>query len=189
MAPTDSTIPTRLLPATLRPVPATADYVLGACAATEEAYPGADPAQSLELVLEGSVVAVATEGDGDPARLTVLGATEEERRAREDQLEAWIGDFTRAGLTYREVIGGRLYEAPYDRDLVAIALLAEAELTAMLAHEPDRFYATSRSAVQRHEFQPVAGSASRTDDQVREHLADHGAGVVFWSPDQQAWIS
>lgn len=66
MAPPPATIPTRLLPATLRPVPATTNYVLGTYTAGQEAYPGADPAQSLELLLEGEVVAVVTEGDGAP---------------------------------------------------------------------------------------------------------------------------
>ncbi|MFC6256222.1 hypothetical protein ACFP5Z_04090, partial [Kocuria oceani] len=139
MAPAHTTIPTRLLPATLRPVPATTGYVLGAYTATAEAYPGADAAQCLELFLEGTVVAVVTEGEGEPEQLTVRGATEEERRVREEQVEAWIGDFTRAGLSYQEVIGGRLYDVGYDRELVAIALLAEAELTAMFAQETERF--------------------------------------------------
>lgn len=189
MAPTHSTIPTRLLPATLRCVPATTGYVLGAYTATAEAYPGADPAQCLELLLEGAVVAVVTEGDGAPEQLRVLGATEEERRVRQQQVEAWIGDFTRAGLSYQEVIGGRLYEAPFDRELVAIALLAEAELTAMFAQETDRYYADSRTAVERQEFHPLSGSVSMTDEQIRELLAHHGPGVVFWSPAQHAWIT
>ena len=189
MAPTHSTTPTRLLPATLRCVPATTDYVLGAYTATQEAYPGADPAQCLELLLEGTVVAVVTEGDGAPEQLTVLGATEEERRVREEQLAAWIGDFTRAGLRYQEVIGGRLYEVGYDRELVAIALLAEAELTARFAQETDRFYAASRAAVARQDFHPLSGSSSMTDEQIREQLAHHGAEAVFWSSGQHAWIS
>ena len=189
MAPTNSTIPTRLLPATLRPVPATPDYMLGAYTATQEAYPGADPAQCLELLLEGTVVAVVTEGDGEPEQLTVMGATEQERRVREEQMEAWIGDFTRAGLSYQEVIGGRLYEAGYDRELVAIALLAEAELTAILAQEPDRFHAASRAAVARLDVHPLSGSSAMSDEQVRDRLAEHGVGVVFWSPTQHAWIS
>ncbi|GGG67164.1 hypothetical protein GCM10011374_34220 [Kocuria dechangensis] len=191
MTPTDpdTTVPTRLLPATLRPVPATADYVLGAYSATEEAYPGADPAQSVELLLEGTVVAVATEGDGDPAQLRVLGATEQERRVREEVLEAWIADFTGAGLVYRETIGGQLYEVDYDRELVATALLGEAELTAMLAHSSDRYYAVSWAAVQRQEFQALIGSSALTDEQVREQLDGHSVGVVFWSPTQHAWIS
>jgi hypothetical protein len=189
MTPTDTTIPTRLLPATLRPVPATADYVLGAYTATEEAYPGADPVQSVELLLEGTVVAVATEGDGDPAQLRTLGATQEERQVREEQLEAWIGDFTGAGLVYRETIGGQLFEVDYDRELVATALLGEAELTAMLAHASDRFYAVSRTAVQRQQVQRLIGSSAMTDEQVREQLDGHSVGVVFWSPHQHAWIS
>ncbi|MEX5257876.1 hypothetical protein [Kocuria arenosa] len=189
MAPTHSTIPTRLLPATLRPVPTTPGYVLGAYTATAEAYPGADAAQCLELLLEGTVVAVVTEGDGAPEQLTVRGATEEERRVREEQLEGWIGDFTRAGLSYQEVIGGRLYEVPYDRELVAIALLAEAELTAILAQGPDRVYAASRTAVARQDFHPLSGSFLMTDEQIREQLAHHGAGAVFWSPAQHAWIT
>ena len=189
MAPTHSTIPTRLLPATLRCVPATTDYVLGAYTATPEAYPGADAAQCLELLLEGTVVAVVTEGEGEPEQLSVRGVTEQERRVREEQVEAWIGDFTRAGLSYQEVIGGRLYEAGYDREMVAIVLLAEAELTARFTHETDRFYAASRTAVARQDFHPLSGSASMTDEQVREQLAHHGAGAVFWSPDQHAWIS
>ncbi|GGG71381.1 hypothetical protein GCM10011374_40080 [Kocuria dechangensis] len=191
MTPTvgDTTIPTRLLPATLRPVPATAPYVLGAYTATEEAYPGADPVQSVELVLGGTVVAVATEGDGDPAQLRTLGATEQERQEREEALEAWIGDFTRAGLVYREVIGGQLFEVDYDRELVATALLGEAELTAMFAHQTDRFYAVSRTAAARQEFQALIGSSTLTDEQVREQLDGHSVGVVFWSPAQHAWIS
>lgn len=189
MAPTHSTIPTRLLPATLRCVPATTDYVLGTYTATAEAYPGADAAQCLELLLEGTVVAVVTEGDGAPEQLRVLGATEQERRVREEQMEAWIGDFTRAGLSYQEVIGGRLYEVGYDRELVAIALLAEAELTAMFTHETDRFYAASRTAVARQDFHSLSGSSAMTDEQIREQLAHHGAGAVFWSPDQHAWIT
>ena len=189
MAPTHSTIPTRLLPATLRCVPATTGYVLGAYTATAEAYPGADPAQCLELLLEGTVVAVVTEGDGAPEQLTVLGATEEERRVREEQLAAWIGDFTRAGLRYQEVIGGRLYEVGYDRELVAIALLAEAELTTRFAHETDCFYAASRTAVARQDFHALSGSSSMTDEQIREQLAHHGAEAVFWSSGQHAWIS
>jgi hypothetical protein len=28
-----------------------------------------------------------------------------------------------------------------------------------------------------------------TDEQIREQLAHHGAGAVFWSPDQHAWIT
>ncbi|MEX5261511.1 hypothetical protein [Kocuria sp. CPCC 205263] len=186
---THSTIPIRLLPATLRPVPATTGYVLGAYTATQEAYPGADPAQCLELLLEGIVVAVVTEGDGEPEQLTVMGDTEEERRVREEQVEAWIGDFTRAGLSYQEVIGGRLYEVGYDRELVAIALLAEAELTARFAQETERFYAASRSAVARQDFHSLSGSSAMTDEQIREELAEYGAGVVFWSPAQRAWIS
>ncbi len=189
MAPTHSTIPTRLLPATLRCVPATPDYVLGAYTTGQEAYPGADPAQCLELLLEGAVVAVVTEGDGAPEQLSVRGATEEERRVREEQVEAWIGDFTRAGLSYQEVIGGRLYEVGYDRELVAIALLAEAELTAMFAQEADRFYAASRAAVARQDFHPLSGSSSMTDEQIREQLAHHGPGMVFWSPQEHAWIT
>ncbi len=189
MAPAHATIPIRLLPATLRPVPATMGYVLGAYTAGQEAYPGADPAQCLELLLEGTVVAVVTEGDGEPEQLTVRGATEAERQVREEQLAAWIGDFTRAGLSYQELIGGRLYEVPYDRELVAIALLAEAELTAMLAQEPDRYYAASPAAVARLDVHPLAGSSAMTAEQVREQLAEHGPGVVFWSPDQHAWIS
>ena len=189
MALTHSMIPTRLLPATLRPVPATSGYVLGAYTASQEAYPGADPAQCLELLLEGTVVAVVTEGDGEPERLTVRGATEQERQMREEQLQGWIGDFTRAGLSYQEVIGGRCYEVSYDRELVAIALLAEAELTAMFAQDPDRFYAASRTAVARQDFQSLTGSSSMTDEQIREELAEHGAGVVFWSPEEHAWIS
>lgn len=189
MASTHGTVPVRLLPATLRAVPATVDYVLGAYTATAEAYPGADPAQCLELLLEGTVVAVVTEGDGVPEQLRVLGGTEEERGGREKQLEAWIGDFTRAGLSYQEVLGGRLYEAPYDRELVAIALLAEAELTAMFIQETDRFYADSRTAVARQNIHPLSGSSSMTDEQVREQLVHHGAGVVFWSPQKQAWIT
>lgn len=185
----DTTIPTRLLPATLRPVPATADYALGAYTATEEAYPGADPVQSVELLLEGTAVAVAIEGDGDPAHLKVVGATEEERRVREEKLEAWIGDFTHAGLVYREVIGGDLYEVDYDRELVATALLGEAELTAQLASASDRFYAVSRAAAARQEFQELIGSSVMTDEQVREQLDGHSGGVVFWSPAQHAWIS
>jgi hypothetical protein len=188
MAPTHSTIPTRLLPATLRPVPATPDYVLGAYTATQEAYPGADAAQCLELLLGGTVVAVVTEGDGEPEKLTVRGVTEQERRVREQQMEAWIGDFTRAGLSYQEIIGGRLYEAPYDRELVAIALLAEAELTARFAQETDRYYAASRTAVARQDFHPLSGSSSMTDEQIREQLTHHEAEAVFWSPDQHAWI-
>lgn len=189
MAPTHTTIPTRLLPATLRPVPATTDYVLGAYTASQEAYPGADPAQCLELLLEGTVVAVVTEGDGAPEQLRVRGATEQERQMRQEQLEVWIGDFTRAGLSYQEVIGGRCYEVSYDRELVAIALLAEAELTARFTQEPERFYAASRTAVARQDFHPLAGSSSMTDEQIREELADHGAGVVFWSPEEYAWIT
>lgn len=189
MAPMHRTIPTRLLPATLRPVPATTDYVLGAYTATQEAYPGADPAQCLELLLEGAVVAVVTEGDGAPEQVRVLGATGEERQVREEQLEAWIGDFTAAGLRYQEVLGGRLYEVSYDRELVAIALLAEAELTARFAQETDRFYAASRAAVARQDFHPLSGSSAMTDEQVREQLAHHGAGVVFWSPGQHAWTT
>ena len=189
MAPTHSTIPTRLLPATLRCVPATTGYVLGAYTATAEAYPGADPAQCLELLLEDTVVAVVTEGDGAPEQLTVRGATEQERQMREEQLKAWIGDFTRAGLSYQELIGGRLYEVPYDRELVAIALLAEAELTALLAQEPDRYYAASRAAVARLDVHPLSAASAMTDEQVREQVAGHGSGVVFWSPDQHAWIS
>ncbi|MFF0905013.1 UNVERIFIED_CONTAM: hypothetical protein RF653_15160 [Kocuria sp. CPCC 205316] len=189
MAPAHTTIPTRLLPATLRPVPATTHYVLGAYTASQEAYPGADPAQCLELLLEGTVVAVVTEGDGAPEQLRVRGATEQECQVREEQLAAWIGDFTRAGLSYQELIGGRLYEVPYDRELVAIALLAEAELTAIFAQEPDRYYAASRTAVARLDVHPLAGSSAMTDEQIREQLAEHGPGVVFWSPAQHAWIS
>jgi hypothetical protein len=44
MAVPPATISTRLLPATLRRVPATTAYVLGAYIAGQEAYPGADPA-------------------------------------------------------------------------------------------------------------------------------------------------
>lgn len=189
MAPAHATIPTRLLPATLRPVPATTGYVLGAYTAVQEAYPGADPAQCLELLLEGAVVAVVTEGDGAPEQLTVRGATEQERQGREEQLAAWIGDFTRAGLSYQELIGGRLYEVAYDRELVAIALLAEAELTALLVQEPDRYYATSRAAVARLDVHPLSGSSAMSDEQVRDQLAEHGSGVVFWSPAQHAWVS
>lgn len=189
MAPMQCTIPTRLLPATLRCVPATPDYVLGTYTATQEAYPGADPAQCLELLLEGTVVAVVTEGNGESEQLRALGATEEERQKREEQLEAWIGDFTRAGLSYQEVIGGRLYEVGYDRELVAIALLAEAELTAMFTQETERFYAASRAAVARQDVHPLTDSAAMTDEQIREQLAGQGAGVVFWSPGQHAWIS
>jgi hypothetical protein len=189
MAIPPTTIPTRLLPATLRPVPATTDYVLGAYTAGQEAYPGADPAQSLELLLEGTVVAVITEGDGAPEQLSVRGATEQERRMREEQLEAWIYDFTRAGLSYQELIGGRLYEVPYDRELVAIALLAEAELTAILAGHTDRYYAASYTAVAHQDFQLLSGSSTLTDEQIREELAHHGPGLVFWSPDQHAWIN
>ena len=189
MALTHATIPTRLLPATLRPVPATTDYVLGAYTAGQEAYPGADPAQCLELLLEGTAVAVVTDGDGAPEQLTARGATEQERQMREEQLAAWIGDFTRAGLSYQEVIGGRLYEVPYDRELVAIVLLAEAELTANLAQETDRFYASSRAAVARLDVQSLTGSSSMTDEQIREQLAHHGPGAVFWSPAQHAWIT
>lgn len=140
-------------------------------------------------MLGGTVVAVATEGDGDPAQLRVLGVTEEERQGREEALEAWIGDFTGAGLVYREVIGGQLYEVDYDRELVATALLAEAELTAMLASASDRFYAVSRAAVQRQEIQTLTGSSTMTDEQVREQLDGHSVGVVFWSLAQHAWIS
>lgn len=189
MAPAHATIPTRLLPATLRPVPATTGYVLGAYTAVQEAYPGADPAQFLELLLEDTVVAVVTEGDGAPEQLTVRGATEVERQVREEQLQGWIEDFTRAGLNYQELIGGRLYEVAYDRELVAIALLAEAELTALLAQEPDRYYATSRAAVARLDVHPLSASSAMSDEQIREQLAGHGSGVVFWSPDQHAWIS
>lgn len=189
MAPTHSTIPTRLLPATLRCVPATPGYVLGAYTTSQEAYPGADPAQCLGLLLEGTVVAVVTEGDGEPEQLTVRSDTEKERRVREEQMEAWIGDFTRAGLSYQEIIGGRLYEAGYDRELVAITLLAEAELTARFAQETGRFYAASRTAVARQDFHPLAGSSSMTDEQIREQLAHHGAEAVFWSPDHHAWIT
>ncbi|WP_426120683.1 hypothetical protein [Kocuria sp. LHG3120] len=189
MAPTHSTFPTRLLPATLRCVPATPGYVLGAYTTSQEAYPGADAAQCLELLLEGAVVAVFTEGDGEPEQLRVRGDTEEERGVREEQVEAWIGDFTRAGLKYQEVIGGRLYEVGYDRELVAIALLAEAELTERFAQETDRFYAASRTAVARQDFHPLSGSSSMTDEQIREQLAGHGAGAVFWSPGQHAWIT
>jgi hypothetical protein len=134
-------------------------------------------------------VAVVTEGDGAPEQLIVRGATEQERRMREEQLEAWIDDFTRAGLSYQELIGGRLYEVPYDRELVAIALLAEAELTAILAQHADRYYAASYTAVARQEFQPLSGSSTLTDEQIREELAHHGTGLVFWSPDQHAWIN
>ena len=189
MAPAHATIPTRLLPATLRPVPATTGYVLGAYTAVQEAYPGADPAQFLELLLEDTVVAVVTEGDGAPEQLTVRGATGQERQEREEQLQGWIGDFTQAGLSYQELIGGRLYEVAYDRELVAIALLAEAELTAMFIQETDRFYADSRTAVARQDIHPLSGSSSMTDEQVREQLVHHGAGVVFWSPQKQAWIT
>lgn len=189
MAPAHGTIPTRLLPATLRAVPATTDYVLGAYTAGHEAYPGADTAQCLQLLLEGTVVAVITEGGGEPEQLRVLGATEEDRRVREEQLEAWIEDFTRAGLSYQEVLGGHLYEAPYDRELVAIALLAEAELTAMFAQETERFYANSRDAVAAQDFHSLSGSAAMTDEQIREQLVNHGTGVVFWSPSQHAWIT
>lgn len=104
-------------------------------------------------------------------------------------MEAWIGDFTRAGLSYQELIGGRLYEVPYDRELVAIALLAEAELTAILAHHTDRYYAASRTAVAHQDFQALSGSSSMTDEQIREELVHHGAEAVFWSPDQHAWIN
>ena len=189
MAPAHSAIPTRLLPATLRPVPATPGYVLGAYTAGQEAYPGADPAQCLDLLLKDTVVAVVTEGDGAPEQLTVRGVTEQERQGREEQLQAWIEDFTRAGLSYQELIGGRLYEVAYDRELVAIALLAEAELTAILVQESDRYYAASRAAVARLDVHPLSGSSAMTDEQIREQLAHHGPEAVFWSPAQHAWIS